>query len=105
MIMLLFTSASYASESCTASIYTTRENGTRTASGIPLSNGAMTAAHKTLKFGTQVRVTHRRTGSAVLVTITDRGPYVAGRCIDLTSGAARAIGIRGIGPVTVEVVR
>ena len=75
--------------------------GTATASGIPLDDNAMTAAHKTLPFGSTVKVTNKKTGHAVTVTITDRGPYVKGRCIDLTTAGARALGLAGLAPVSV----
>jgi rare lipoprotein A len=64
----------------------------------------MTAAHRSLPFGTKLRVTHG--GSSVIVTINDRGPFVRGRVLDLSTGAARAIGLTGagVGRVTAEVV-
>jgi rare lipoprotein A len=70
------------------------------------SGGGYTAAHRTLPFGTRVRVTHRRTGRSVVVTINDRGPFIRGRVIDLSPAAASAIGIRssGVGPVSLQVV-
>ncbi len=78
------------------------ESGSRTASGEHFNQNAMTAAHRTLPFGTKVRVTH---GSrSVVVTINDRGPFIRGRVIDLSKGAARAIGLNGIGHVTAEVL-
>ena len=64
----------------------------------------MTAAHKTLPFGTLVRVTHQRSGRSVVVRINDRGPFVRGRVIDVTSAAARALGFSGLAPVTLAVV-
>src|SRR5262249_21233630 len=87
-----------------ASVYSTHE-GTRTASGIRLRNGALTAAHRSLPFGTKVKVTHRKTGRSVVVTITDRGPFVRGRVIDLTPAGARALGFSGLAPVTLDLVR
>jgi rare lipoprotein A len=57
-----------------------------------MNSGAMTAAHRTLPFGTRVTVTNRRTGKSVVVRINDRGPFVSGRVIDLSPAAARAIG-------------
>ena len=65
---------------------------------------ALTAAHKTLPCGTHVRVTNKRNGQSVVVTINDRGPYVAGRIIDLSLAAARAISMvsSGTAPVTLS---
>jgi rare lipoprotein A len=73
------------------------------ASGGRFNPNAMTAAHKTLPFGTRVRVTDKSTGRSVDVTINDRGPYIAGRIIDLSKAAAASLGItgRGIAPVSV----
>lgn len=67
------------------------------ASGGRFNPDAMTAAHKTLAFGTRVRVTHAGNGRSVDVTINDRGPYVAGRIIDLSRGAASVIGMQSQG--------
>ncbi len=75
----------------------------RVASGGWFNPKAMTAAHKTLPFGTKVRVTNKRNGRSVEVTINDRGPYVAGRIIDLSDAAAGAIGMKKAGVVPVEV--
>lgn len=78
----------------------------RVASGGWFNPKAMTAAHKTLPFGTRVKVTNKRNGRSVEVTINDRGPYVGGRIIDLSDAAAGAIGMKsaGVVPVNVEVV-
>jgi rare lipoprotein A len=73
--------------------------GHRTASGVPYTGREMTAAHRSLPFGTRVRVTDQRTGRSVLVTITDRGPYVRGRVIDLSPVAKRALGMGGLAVV------
>jgi peptidoglycan lytic transglycosylase len=91
-------------EDCVASVYTVGDSsqpGTKTASGIPLNDNAMTAAHKSLPFGSKVRVTNKKNGHAVTVTITDRGPYVKGRCIDLSKAGAGALGFAGLAPVSV----
>ena len=85
-----------------ASVYSTRE-GTRTASGIRLNDNAMTAAHRSLPFGSKVRVTNRRNGHSVVVTITDRGPFVRGRVIDVTPAAARALGFSGLAQVSLQI--
>src|SRR5499425_1655317 len=91
-------------EDCLASVYAVGDSsqpGTKTASGIPLNDNAMTAAHKSLPFGSRVKVTNKKSGDAVTVTITDRGPYVKGRCIDLSKAGARALGFVGLVPVSV----
>jgi rare lipoprotein A len=84
--------------------YYGNESGSRTASGQRFNQNAMTAAHRSLPFGTKLRVTHG--GSSVIVTINDRGPFIRGRVLDLSTGAARAIGLTGagVGRVTAEVV-
>jgi|1185.fasta_scaffold741893_1 rare lipoprotein A len=90
-----------------ASMYGTKGDGyagRRTASGERVSSGALTAAHKTLPFGTMVRVTNTRTQRSVVVRINDRGPFVRGRVIDLTPAGARAIGMSGLAPVSLAVL-
>ena len=79
--------------------------GRRTASGERFNPGAMTAAHRTLRFGTRVRVTNAHNGRSVIVRINDRGPFVKGCAIDLSSGAARAIGMGGTAHVRLDVIR
>lgn len=74
----------------------------RSASGERVNPNALTAAHRTLPFGTRVRVTNTRNGKSVVVRITDRGPFVPGRVIDLTPAGARALGFSGLAPVNVE---
>ncbi len=78
----------------------------RVASGGWFNPNAMTAAHRTLPFGTRVRVTHAATGRSVDVRINDRGPYIAGRIIDLSRAAAGVIGMtgQGIARVTVSIL-
>lgn len=75
-----------------------------TASGVRFNPNAMTAAHRSLPFGTKVRVTNKRNGKSVVVTINDRGPFIKGRIIDLSNAAAGVIGMRssGVAPVVVE---
>jgi rare lipoprotein A len=77
--------------------------GTRTASGARFNPNDMTAAHRTLPFGTRVLVTNQSTGQSVTVTINDRGPFVKGRIIDLSSAAAGAIGMKGAGLARVSI--
>src|SRR5262249_51638847 len=88
-----------------ATFYGQEFAGHRTASGETFNPGAMTAAHRTLPFGTRVRVTNSRNGRSIIVRINDRGPFVKGRAIDLSSGAARAIGMGSTGKVSMEVIR
>jgi len=85
-----------------ASIYGGHDGlcGHRTANGERLNCSAMTAAHRTLPFGTRVRVCH---SGCVTVRINDRGPWVRGRHIDLSPAAARAIGLSQTGPVTMAI--
>jgi rare lipoprotein A len=79
------------------------ESGARTASGARYNPMGMTAAHRSLPFGTKLKVTH---GSrSVVVTVNDRGPFIRGRVLDLSKGAAQVIGLtgRGVGHVVAEV--
>jgi rare lipoprotein A len=87
-------------QSGVASIY----SGGLTANGEHASASGLTAAHKTLPFGTMVRVTNQSTGRSVVVRINDRGPFVSGRIIDLTPAGARALGFSGLTKVTLDVV-
>ncbi|HWV97969.1 MAG TPA: septal ring lytic transglycosylase RlpA family protein [Xanthobacteraceae bacterium] len=84
--------------------YYGNEAGSKTASGQRFNQHAMTAAHRTLPFGTKLKVTHG--GRSVVVTINDRGPFIRGRVLDLSKGAAHAIGLtgRGVGRVVAEVM-
>ncbi len=75
--------------------------GSHTASGQPFNPHAMTAAHRTLPFGTHLNVTNPRTGQSVEVIVNDRGPYTAGVGLDLSIGAAQAIGLHGTGSVCI----
>jgi rare lipoprotein A len=97
----LLTGAS-ADQSGVASVYA-NESGVGTASGQRLNPGALTAAHRSLSFGTKVRVTNKNNGRSVIVTINDRGPFVRGRVIDVTPAAARALGFSGLTQVTLNV--
>jgi len=76
-----------------ASYYHLRFNGRRTASGQRYKDSALTAAHRTLPFGSQVRVTNTRNGRSVVVTVNDRGPFIKSRIIDLSGEAARKLGL------------
>ena len=80
-----------------ASVY----SGEKTANGEYAYANRLTAAHKSLPFGTRVRVTNKKNGRSVVVRINDRGPYVKGRIIDLTPAGARAIGFSGLAQVEI----
>ena len=100
---LMATSGSTHSFSGIASFYG-NESGSKTASGQRFNQNAMTCAHRSLPFGTKLRVTH---GSrSVVVTVNDRGPFVHGRVLDLSTAAAREVGLTsaGVGRVTAEVL-
>lgn len=100
IVVLFSTSKVNAGQSGIASVYSYG----RTATGERVRASALTAAHRSLPFGTKVRVTNRHTGRSVVVRINDRGPFVRGRVIDVTPAAARVIGISGLAPVTLTVV-
>jgi rare lipoprotein A len=85
-----------------ASWYGEQLHGRLTASGAAFNTHDLTAAHRTLPFGTRVRVVNRWNGKSVIVRITDRGPFVDGRVIDLSHRAARVIGAAGITPVLLQ---
>jgi rare lipoprotein A len=88
-----------------ASFYGKKFHGRKTASGERFNMYAMTAAHKRLPFGTLVRVTHLKNGRSVAVRINDRGPFVRGRIIDLSYGAAKKLGMvsKGVARVRIRV--
>jgi rare lipoprotein A len=91
-------------ENCTASQYGIGDgyHGKKTASGERFNTYALTAAHRTRPFGSCVTVTNAGNGRSVSVRITDRGPFVRGRCIDLSRAAANAIGMGGTARVSVQ---
>ena len=84
-----------------ASYYDYSHAGNLTASGVPFDPSGLTAAHKTLPFGTQLLVSYG--GRSAQVTVNDRGPFVAGRDIDLSQAAADMIGLTGAGVAPVQV--
>ena len=93
---------SAANQTGVASVYS-HESGSGTASGQKLDREAFTAAHRTLPFGTKVKVTNKSNGRSVVVTINDRGPFVRGRVIDVTPAAARVLGFSGLTQVALDV--
>jgi rare lipoprotein A len=105
-VLLLLAAAPGPAEEGLASWYGGKFQGRRTASGEIFDTHLLTAAHRSLPFGTRVRVTSLENGRSVEVRINDRGPFVAGRVIDLSLAAARAIGLagRGVAAVRLEVL-
>jgi peptidoglycan lytic transglycosylase len=102
LLSFLSLGAAEAAQSGIASVYAYRSE--KTANGEFVRPSHFTAAHRTLPFGTMVRVNHRRNGRSVVVRINDRGPFIRGRVIDLTPSGARALGFSGLAPVTLDVI-
>lgn len=100
----LFTASAAQAQCGHASWYGPGFHGRTTANGERFNMGAMTAAHKTMPFGTKLKVTNKRSGKSVVVRINDRGPFVRGRMLDLSKAAATKIGLikAGSGSVCVE---
>jgi rare lipoprotein A len=98
--VILTSPLSAKTQSGIASVYSNE----KTANGEYAHANRLTAAHRTLPFGTRVLVTNVKTGRSVIVRINDRGPFIAGRIIDLTPAGARAIGFNGLAQVTVTVL-
>ncbi len=98
--------ASGHSESGQASYYGNEFQGRKTANGERFDQGQLTAAHRTLPFGTRVRVTNTQNGKSITVRVNDRGPFVKGRVIDLSSSAFKAIASinAGVVPVRIQVI-
>jgi rare lipoprotein A len=89
-----------------ASVYSDRMQGRATSSGQPYDRDALTAAHRTLPFGTRVKITNLETSKSVVVRINDRGPHVAGRIVDVSSSAAKRLGMsaNGVAKVRLEIL-
>lgn len=88
---------------CIRASYYGAESGNRTANGERFTGRAMTAAHRTLPFGTKLRVTYQ--GRSVVVRVNDRGPYIRGRSLDLSTAAARKLGMIRAGVAKVCITR
>jgi rare lipoprotein A len=101
MISLMTAAPLAAAERGLASIYSYKDS--KTASGERARRGGLTAAHRTLPFGTNVKVVNRRNGRTVVVRINDRGPFVKGRVIDVTPAAAAHLGFSGLAMVDLHV--
>ena len=91
-------------EHCVASWYGPGFYGNLTANGETYTGIGLTAAHKSLPFGTRVRVTDQTTGNSIVVRINDRGPYISGRCIDLSPDAKSALGMTDLASVRLTLV-
>ena len=106
MVVLATPTISVADEEGAASYYADSLHGNSTASGEPYDRNAMTAAHRTLAFGTKVRVTNLDNGKSVVVRINDRGPHVKSRIIDLSGASAEKLGMldAGVAIVRIEIV-
>jgi rare lipoprotein A len=93
--------SSVAEQAGIASVYS-RESGSATANGGKLNREALTAAHRTMPFGSKVKVTNKSNGRSIVVTINDRGPFVRGRVIDVSPAAARVLGFSGLAKVILD---
>lgn len=91
----------------TASYYGKQFHGRKTANGETFNMYHQTAAHRTLPFGTKLKVTCTQTGKSTIVTVTDRGPFHGNRALDLSYGAAKAIGLidQGVGKVKIDILK
>ncbi len=103
LLILSFSVSNASAQSGIASIY--GYTGNKTASGEHANPRGLTAAHRSLPFGTRVKVTNQRNGKSVVVRVNDRGPFVRGRVIDLTPAGAHALGFAGLTHVSLSVVR
>ena len=102
VVMILSIFASNA-QMVTASYYADKFHGSKTASGTLYDKYKFTCAHKTLPFGTMLKVRNPKNNNVVLVKVTDRGPFIKGRSIDLSYAAAKELGMLGRGVIRVEI--
>ena len=105
LFTLLFCSVSFAGQVGLASWYGPGFHGKKTASGDRFSVHSLTAAHKTIKLGTKVKVTNLNNNKSVVVLINDRGPFVRGRILDLSPAAKRILDMGGTAKVHIEIIR
>lgn len=103
-IILFLTPILTIAQSGIASYYGEQHQGKRTASGEIFNMNKLTAAHRTLPFGTLVKVTNIKNHLSVIVSINDRGPYIKSRILDLSTAAAKRLGISGLGKVRINLV-
>lgn len=104
LLTFVFSAPALAQTHGKASYYGNSMHGHRTSDGSRYHKDSLTCAHRTLPFGTLLKVTNKRNGKEVVVRVTDRGPYIRGRVVDLSMAAARELGMvsMGVAPVTVE---
>lgn len=105
-ILFILSSFAWAGEICTASRYDTNEKwGTETSSGVPLNNHKATMANRTWTMLGWMKITNLKTGHVEILQVTDRGPFVKGRCADLSLEADRRLGCHGLCVVKLEGVK
>lgn len=104
VLLGIFASTNIAAASSTSGYASYYMTGKRTANGERFNPMGFTAAHRSLPFGTKVKVTNLRTGRSVVVRINDRGPFIRGRVIDLSLGAARAVGLTKSGVAKMQLL-
>ncbi len=102
LVLLLVAAPAQAGQTVGATWYGNELRGNRTASGEVFNPDGLTAAHSSLPFGTCLHVSNPKTGKSVKVRVTDRGPFTKGMTLDLSAGAARAIGMRSTQPITMK---
>jgi rare lipoprotein A len=102
LVLVVLTHSAHADQLIRAAWYGNELRGHRTASGEMFNPDGMTAAHRTLPFGTCLIVGNPKTGRSIAVRVNDRGPFVAGLTLDLSAGAAQAIGMRSTESVTMR---
>ena len=100
--LIALATPAFAANTVTATWYGNELRGNRTASGEIFNPNGLTAAHRTLPFGTCLHVQNPRTGKSVKVRVNDRGPFTKGVSLDLSAGAARVIGMRSTQTVTMS---
>ncbi len=105
VFLMTFSSALYSQQRVKASFYADKFHGRKTASGNLYHRDSLTCAHKTLPFGTILKVINPRNNKEVIVKVTDRGPFIKGRSIDLSYAAAKKIGVISHGVASVDIHR
>ncbi len=102
--LFLFSTWTNASQTCAASWYGGKFQGRKTASGVTFNTNSMMAAHKTLPFGTKLRVMNLENKKTVIVSVLDRGPFIRKRCLDLSKAAKNRLDMDGVAMVKFDIV-